>query len=79
MRGMCGVQLNVSKGSEDLMFGLNETMDRSCMANNVRWHCHLLRREDGHVLRRALDFEVDGQRKKGRLKRRWNCRLRKKV
>ena len=28
-------------------------------------------REDGHVLRRALDFEVEGQRKKGRLKRTW--------
>ena len=28
-----------------------------------------LRRDDGHVLRRALDFEVEGQRKKGRPKR----------
>ena len=31
----------------------------------------MIRREDGHVLRRALDFEVDGQRKKGRSKRTW--------
>ena len=31
----------------------------------------MLRREDGHVLRRALDFEVVGQRKKGRPKRTW--------
>ena len=30
-----------------------------------------LRREDGHVLRRALDFEVEGERKNGRLKRTW--------
>ena len=29
----------------------------------------MLRREDGYVLRRALDGEVEGQRKKGRLKR----------
>ena len=29
------------------------------------------RREDGHILRMALDFEVVGQRKKGRLKRTW--------
>ena len=28
-------------------------------------------REDGHVLRRALNFEVEGQRKNGRLKRTW--------
>ena len=31
--------------------------------------CHVLRREDGHVLRRALDFEIKGQIKKQRLKR----------
>ena len=29
----------------------------------------MLRREDDHVLRRALDFEVEGQNKKGRLKK----------
>ena len=28
-----------------------------------------MRRKDGHVLRRALDFAVEGQRKKGRPKR----------
>ena len=36
--------------------------------NSVHWYCHVLRREDGHVLRRSLDFQVLGQRKKGRLK-----------
>ena len=36
---------------------------------NTWTHGHVLRREDGHVLRRAFDFEVEGQRKKGRLKR----------
>ena len=32
---------------------------------------YVLRRENGHVLRRALDFEVEGQRKKWRPKRTW--------
>ena len=32
-----------------------------------RWYGNVLRREDGHVLRRALDFEAEGQRKKGRM------------
>ena len=32
----------------------------------------MLRRYDGHVLRRKLDFEVDGLRKKGRLNRTWS-------
>ena len=39
------------------------------MTNSVRWCAHVLMREDGHVLRRALDFEVEGERKKGRPKR----------
>ena len=47
------------------------TVDQLAMANSVRWYGHVLRREDGHVLRRALDFEVDSQRKKGRSKRTW--------
>ena len=37
----------------------------------VHWYGHVLRREDSHVLRRSLDFEVEGQRKKGRPKRTW--------
>ena len=31
----------------------------------------MLRREDGHVFRRELDLEVEGQRKKGRTNRAW--------
>ena len=73
VRVMCRVKLKVRKRSTDLMFmlGLKETIDQLAMANSVRWYGHVLRREDGHVLRRALDLEVDGQRKKGRPKRTW--------
>ena len=42
------------------MLGLNETIDRLAMANSVSWYGHVLRREDGHFLMRALDFEVEG-------------------
>ena len=71
---MCGVQLEDRKRSADLMFmlDLNETIDQFAMANSVCWYGYVLRREDGHVLRRALDFEVEGQRKKVRPKRKWN-------
>ena len=71
VRTMCGVQLRDRIRSADLMFmlDLRETIDQLSMANSVRWYCHVLRRKDGHVLRRALDFEVEGQRKKGRLKK----------
>ena len=43
------------------------------MANSVCSHGHVLRREDGHVLKRALEGEVEGQR------RTWKNRLRTRV
>ena len=45
-----------------LKLALNEIMDQ---ANSVYWCGHVLWREDGHVLRRAFFFAVEGQRKKG--------------
>ena len=57
------------KRSQDLMLDLNETIDQLAMANSDHWYGHVLMREDGHVLRKASDFEVEGQMKKGRPKR----------
>ena len=50
------------KRAKDLMLtlGLNETIDQLVLANSVCWY--------GHVLRRALYFEVEGRRKKGKSK-----------
>ena len=53
------------------MLSLSETIDQLAMANSVCRYGHVLRREDGHVLRRALDLEVEGQMKKARLKITW--------
>ena len=73
VRQMCEVQLKDIKRSSDLMFllGFNEAIDQLAMANSVRWYGHVLRKEDGHVLRRALDFELEGLRKKRRLNSTW--------
>ena len=69
VRAMCGIQLKDIRRSTDLMFMLvlSETKDQFAMANSVHWYGHVLRREGSHVLRRALYFEVEGQRedKKG--------------
>ena len=43
------------------MLCLSETIDQLAKANSVRCYGLVLRREDGHVLRRALAFEEDGQ------------------
>ena len=74
VREMCGVQLKDRKRSTDLMFmlGLNETVDQLATENSVRWYGHVLRIEDGHVLRRALGRK-GGRRGHGK------DRLRKKV
>ena len=52
-----------------LILVLHETIGQLAVTNSVRCYGHVLRREDGHSLRRALDFEVDGQWEKRRPKR----------
>ena len=70
-KAMCGIHLKDRKRSTDMMFmlGMSKSIDELAIANSVRWYGHVLRREEGHALRMALDFEVEGQRKKGRPKR----------
>ena len=62
VRAMCGVKLMDKKRTEDLMemLGLEESVVQMARANAVRWYGHVLRSEDGHVLRKALEFEVEG-------------------
>ena len=44
-------------------------------ANGVKWYGHVLRRDDGRVLRKALEFEVRGKRKRGRPKNSWKTQV----
>ena len=45
------------------MLGLKETVVQMAKANEMRWYGHVLRRDDGQVPRKALEFEVKGKRK----------------
>ena len=60
VRTMCGAKLMERRRTKDLMemLGLKETVVQMAKANGVRWYGHVLRRDDGHVLRKALEFEV---------------------
>ena len=58
------------------LMDLNETIDQLPMVSSVCCNGHVLRREDGHVWKRTLDFEVERQRKKGFPKRTWKNILR---
>ena len=42
------------------MLGLNETIDPLAMAHNGKLFSRVLKKEDGHVWRRALKIEVEG-------------------
>ena len=46
-------------------------------ANGVRWYEHVLRRDDGHVLRKVLEFEVKGKRKRGQPNKTWKTQVEK--
>ena len=67
MRAMCGVKMIEIRRSQKLMslLGLKDTLDRLARASRVRWYGHVLRRDSGDVLRRALDFEVARRRERG--------------
>ena len=54
---------------------MNKILDHLAMRNSVHWYGHVFRREDGHILRRVLDFEVKCQGKKGRLRRTWKMQV----
>ena len=67
VRAMCGAKLMEKKRTEDLMemLGLKETVVQMAKTNGVRWYGHVLRRDDGHILKKALEFEVKDKRKQG--------------
>ena len=43
------------------MLGLHKTVVVMAKASGVRWYGHVLRRDEGDVLQRAVEFEVDGK------------------
>ena len=66
VRAMCGVKPVEKRNTAELMdmLGLRETIDWLAKANGVCWYRHVLRRED-NVLKKALRFTVEGQRRQG--------------
>ena len=70
VRAMCSQKVVETKTTEEqtVILRLKETIDRLATVNEVRWYRHVLRMNEDNVLRVALDFEVSGKRKQGRLK-----------
>ena len=53
-------------------------MDGLAIANAIRWYGHVLRRDDD-VLKIALNFEVNGKRKRGRPRKTWKQQVEKEI
>ena len=63
-----------SKGLLQVL-GLNELVDRLVKTNGVRYHRHVLRRKDDHVLRIDWNLELEDQRRKLRRGMMWRKRV----
>ena len=77
VRAVCGQKVVDRETTEEQMdmLGLKKTIDRSATANGVRWHEHVLRRDDKSVLQVSLDLEMSGNKKRGRPKKTWKKKV----
>jgi len=59
--------------------GIEKTIDRLAKENGLKRYGHVLRREEGNSLKKALHFEVDGPRKRGRPRLTWRNIINKEM
>ena len=66
VRAMCGMKLMNKKHTDELMnmLEIRETVENFAKASRVWWYGHVLRRNENDVLREALSFKVEGQKRK---------------
>ena len=59
MRAMCKVKVMEKRTSQELMslLSLKDTLDGLARASRVQWYGHILRRDNGDVLRRPLELK----------------------
>ena len=79
VRAMCGAKRVEKKRAEDLMemLGLKQVVVLMAKANGVIWYGLVLKRDDGHVSRKALELEVKGKRKRVWPKKTWKMQVEK--
>jgi len=47
-------------------------ISKNVQEKRLKWYGHVVRKEDKHIIHRALDMKVEGVRASGRPKRRWS-------
>jgi len=69
---MCGVKLKDRVSSKELRERLGIVGIMSVLQQNrLRWHGHVLRKEDNDWVKKCMEYEVVGSRSRGRPKRTW--------
>ncbi len=73
LRYLMGIRWQDGLSNEEVVrrSGL-ESLEVLLRRNRLRWFGHVRRREEGHILRQALHFEVEGRRPPGRPKKTWS-------
>ncbi|XP_046971133.1 uncharacterized protein LOC124538205, partial [Vanessa cardui] len=72
LRGMCGVTRMDRVRNEYIRGSLKVTpiAEKLC-GRRLSWYGHVLRRNEEHIVRKALSMDVDGFRGRGRPRKRW--------
>ena len=72
VRWMCGVKLKDRVSNKELRERLGIVGIMSVLQQNrLRWHGHVLRKEDNDWVKKYMEYEVVGSRPRSRPKRRW--------
>jgi len=72
VRWMCNVKVKDKIPSKELRerLGLDDIIF-ILQKNGLRWYGHVLRNEDTHWVKKCMEYEMEGSRRRGRPKRTW--------
>ena len=76
---ICGVTVWNRERSEDLIekLGLVDDIMTGVKKSRLRWAGHVLRRDNGEGVKRAMEYKLEGKGVAGRPKRTWHEVIRK--
>jgi len=72
VRWMCGVKLQDRIPSKELRerLGLDDIIS-VLQWNRLRWYAHVLRKDDNDLVKKCMEYEVEGAKPRGRPKKTW--------
>jgi len=72
VRWMCGVKLKDRLPSKELRERLGiDDIALVLQQNTLRWYGHVLRKDDDDLVKKCMEYEIQGSRPRGRTKRTW--------